>query len=150
MEDSQVLQELVRQRAELLKRLDAVNFAIVAFGGTAEGIEINAPVTEVPKKETPPPARDAPSNPEAANYNPLWFWKEKILFALREIKAGFVPDIASALKKYEPDLRVANAIQSITWYASNMYRSKELDARRVKNKNQYFLPGNPPEDIPKK
>jgi len=130
MDISEILDKLYIQRTTLLKQLEAVNNAIIGFGGRLPSstavtslLSTNLSVSTLP---------DYPS--KGTN-------EEKIKYILGKIGKSTATRIAEFIQQAEqvPDDKSDKLHGIITMVASSMYTSGKIKAEKDGKRNLYFL-----------
>lgn len=123
MDNQLVLKQLHEQRRALITQLEAINNAIIGFGGSIE-LSINIPDIY----------------PDNGTY------EEKILYVLSiEEKPISAIDIGTFIVKYEDiqeEITVLKICNNITMIASSMYKAGKIKAKKTESnklKNIYYL-----------
>ncbi|MFA0961581.1 hypothetical protein AB9P05_07225 [Roseivirga sp. BDSF3-8] len=152
MTNEDLLSQLYEKRAELMKQLEALENAIVGFGGD--------PATGKEKKprrgRTPGSTSTASSGtstggkvgrPSKANkpikvpseYSESLTWKGKIIYVLDEKGAMITNDIAAEIVDKEPKLDLEKTTAAIRIAASDLKKRNQIGYQQVGNKYKYFL-----------
>jgi hypothetical protein len=161
MTNEDLLNQLYEKRAELMKQLEALENAIIGFGGDpATGKEKKTRRGRTPGSTS---ASTAPSSsttsassssgrgkvgrPSKANkpisvpdkYSESLTWKGKIIYVLNEKGAMITNDIAAEIVDKEPKLDLEKTTAAIRIAASDLKKRNQIGYQQVGNKYKYYL-----------
>jgi len=96
---------------------------------------------DVPQKtiEFQEPKHEVTITVNSNGYDKDWLQPEKVFYALNQIRAGVVMDVARHLVKIDSTLSLEKAKEIATIHCSQMYRDGLIGAKKIGNKNRYFI-----------
>lgn len=136
-QDDNFLNTLYTKKGELAKQMEAIDKAILEFGGQLDSINhthfaIESIITATPALFEIP-----------ASYNDELTWEEKTIYGLYRCpnKTGFVTDIISALTPFDKTIHKENqkAFAAITTKASILGRRGWFNRKNVNGRFKYTL-----------
>lgn len=159
MTNEDLLSQLYEKRAELMKQLEALENAIIGFGGDpATGKEKKARRGRTPgstsassaaptTKSSSTGTRGKVGRPSKANkpitvadkYSESLTWKGKIIYVLNEKGPMITNDIAAEIVDKEPKLDLEKTTAAIRIAASDLKKRNQIGYQQVGNKYKYYL-----------
>tara|TARA_R110002051_G_scaffold149010_1_gene221537 strand:- start:4141 stop:4533 length:393 start_codon:yes stop_codon:yes gene_type:complete len=128
MNSNSFFNHLIEEEKRLISALEAVrllkqNYALLQYNSDKNESAIQSinPISE-----------------NKITYDIEWSQKEKVKYALKLIGRGVVDEVAEKLNEIDSTINLDNAKRICTTKLSQLYRDKEIDAKKVGKKYRYY------------